>query len=250
MSTDPTAAAPGGSAAAPMGPVPVGPALPGTPLRPAWSGPLGLHQPGTSPLHRAPAAAKLLALAAAGTAVVLVRGPLSAAVALGVAVTAHLVAGLQWHRTRRGLVGFAIVALVVGVYQTWARGWQVGFETAADLLALVLLATVVTATTRADDLLDTLRRAARPLRHVGLSPETVALAVSLMLRSVPVLVQATLESRDAARARGLDRSPRALVVPAAVRMVGHARATGEALAARGLGEDDPSAGRARGGDED
>jgi len=44
------------------------------------------------------------------------------------------------------------------------------------------------------------------------------------------------ESRDAARARGLDRDPRAVVVPAAVRAVGHARRTGEALAARGLGD--------------
>jgi biotin transport system permease protein len=51
-----------------------------------------------------------------------------------------------------------------------------------------------------------------------------------------VLVGTTLESRDAARARGLDRDPRALVIPAAVRMVGHARATGDALAARGLGD--------------
>ncbi|CAM5777769.1 energy-coupling factor transporter transmembrane component T family protein [Cellulomonas persica] len=222
----------------------------GGPLRPAWSGPLGLYQPGTSPLHRAPAAGKLLALAVSGLAVVLVRGPLSAAVALGVAVLAHVVAGLHWHRTRRGLTGFAVVALVVGVYQTWARGWAVGFETAADLLALVLLATVVTATTRADDLLDAVRRAARPLRHVGLAPETVALAISLMLRSVPVLVHAAAQSRDAARARGLERSPRAVVVPAAVRMVGHARATGEALAARGLGEDVSPAERARGRGED
>lgn len=212
-------------------------AAPGAPLRPVWAGPLGMHQPGASVLHRAPAAAKLVGLAVAGLAVVVARGPVSSLVALAVAAAAHVVAGLSWQRTRRGLLGTAVVALVVGVYQTWARGWQVGVETAAGLLALVLLATVVTATTRADELLEALQRAARPLRHVGLAPETVALAISLMLRSVPVLVQSVLTSRDAARARGLERSPRAVVVPAAVRMVGHARATGEALAARGLGED-------------
>ena len=155
----------------------------GRPLRPVWTGPLGLHQPGTSLLHRAPAAAKLVGLAVAGLVVVLVHGPQSALAALTVAIGAHTVARLAWHRTRRGLAGTAVVALVIGGYQTWARGWEVGVETAA------------------------------------------------------VLVQAALESRDAARARGLERSPRAVVVPAAVRMVGHARATGEALAARGLGED-------------
>ena len=52
-----------------------------------------------------------------------------------------------------------------------------------------------------------------------------------------MLVRTTSETRDAARARGLERNPRAVLVPAAVRMVAHARATGDALAARGLGED-------------
>ncbi len=210
------------------------------PLRPAWRGPFGLHQPGTSWLHRLPAGAALVALAVASVVVVAVRGGLPgltvALVALAGATVCHVTARLSWHRTRRGMLATGVVALLLGGYQTWTRGWPVGVETAADLLALVLLASVVTATTRSDDLLDALQSAARPLRHIGLAPETVALACSLMLRSVPVLLDAAGQSRDAARARGLDRSPRALVVPAAVRMVGHARATGEALAARGLGE--------------
>jgi biotin transport system permease protein len=40
--------------------------------------------------------------------------------------------------------------------------------------------------------------------------------------------------RESARGRGLDRDPRAVVVPTVVHVVGYARATGEALAARGL----------------
>ena len=58
-----------------------------------------------------------------------------------------------------------------------------------------------------------------------------------MLRSVPALLTTATEVRDAARARGLDRSPRALLVPTAVRTVARARATGEALAARGIGDE-------------
>ena len=57
-----------------------------------------------------------------------------------------------------------------------------------------------------------------------------------MLRAVPALMRTATEVRDAARARGLERDPRALLVPAAVRAVGRARATGEALAARGIGD--------------
>ncbi|QCB93819.1 energy-coupling factor transporter transmembrane component T family protein [Cellulomonas shaoxiangyii] len=209
---------------------------PGRPQRPPWAGPLGLHHPGHSPLHRAPVAAKLLGLAALGLAVVLVRGVAAAAVGLGVVVGATWLARVPWHRTTRGLLPVAATALVLGAYQTWVGDPARGAEAALDLLTLVLAGSLVTATTRADDLLGAVTRAARPLRHVGLPPETVGLAVGLFLRTVPVLVHTVTETRDAARARGLARDPRALVVPAAVRMVGRARTTGDALAARGLGE--------------
>jgi biotin transport system permease protein len=112
----------------------------------------------------------------------------------------------------------------------------VAVEVAADILTLVVAAGAVTATTPADRMLDLLDRALRPLRVVGVRPDVVALAVALMLRTVPALLTTAHEVRDAARARGLDRSPRALLVPAAVRTVARARATGEALAARGIGD--------------
>jgi biotin transport system permease protein len=203
-------------------------------------------------VHRVPPVLKLVVLAALGAVVVLTRGPRSALVTLGLVVTVGVLARVSWHRTSRGVAPVLVAALLVGVYQWWARGAAVAVEVAADLVTLVLAATIVTATTPADRLLDVLARFARPLRHVGLSPETFALAVGLMLRAVPALVTSTSEARDAARARGLDRNARALLVPAVVRMVARAHATGDALAARGLGEDQepvthpgagPSAGR-------
>lgn len=208
----------------------------GRPLRPPWSGPLGLHHPGDSLVHRTPVGVKLLLLAVTGVAVVLPAGPAVAAAGLALVVLLTAAARVPWHRTTRGLLPVLLTAALVGTYQTWARGPAPGAEVALDLLTLVLAGALVTATTRADDLMAVVQRTARPLRHVGLPPETVALAVGLFLRSVPVLVHVMGEARDAARARGLDRSPRAVAVPAAVRMVGHARTTGDALAARGLGD--------------
>lgn len=207
------------------------------PLRPPWTGPLGLYHPGSSLLHRAPAGLKLALLAVFALVVVLADGPASALVALGVALLLQLVSRVPWHRTTRGLVPTLVIAAMIGGYQWWARDWQTAVEVAVDLVALVLVSTLVTATTRADALLDVLARMGRPLRHVGLSPELFGLTVGLFLRTIPVLVRTTTETRDAARARGLERNPRAVLVPAAVRMVAHARATGDALAARGLGED-------------
>jgi biotin transport system permease protein len=207
------------------------------PLRPPWAGPLGLYHPGTSLLHRCPPGPKLAGLALAGLVIAIARGPVSAAIAVLVAIAAQVVSHVPWHRTTRGLTGTLVTLVLAGAYQWAMRGWQVAAEVVLDIVALVLLATIVTATTRADTLLEVLARAARPLRHVGLSPETFALTCGLFLRTIPVLVQTSLEARDAARARGLENSPRAVLVPSAVRMVAHARATGDALAARGLTDD-------------
>lgn len=208
----------------------------GRPLRAPWAGPLGLHHPGDSLVHRTPAPVKLAALAALGVVVVVRTGPVVAAGLLALVVVLTTGARVPWHRATRGLLPVLVTAVALGAYQTWARGAALGAEVALDVLTLVGAGSLVTATTRADALLAVVSRAARPLRHVGLAPETVALAVGLFLRSVPVLVHVAGESRDAARARGLDRDPRAVVVPAAVRMVGHARTTGDALAARGLAD--------------
>ena len=129
-----------------------------------------------------------------------------------------------------------LTALALGAYQAWQRGPALGVEVAADLLAVVVAATVVTGTTPVDVLLDLLVRALRPFRRLGVDPDAVALAVALMLRTIPALGRLFTEVRDAARARGLERSPRAALVPFAVRAVGRARLTGEALAARGIGD--------------
>ncbi len=57
-----------------------------------------------------------------------------------------------------------------------------------------------------------------------------------MVRSVPFIAGAFTDVRDAARARGIERNPFVLVTPVIIQTVAYARATGDALAARGLGE--------------
>lgn len=198
--------------------------------------PLGLYHHGTSPLHRLPAGTKLAGLAVLGVAVVVARGPVSAVALLGVALAADVVARVPLRRVLRSLLPVLVTAALVGAFQWWQQGPAVAVEVAADLLSLVVAAGAVTATTPADRMLDGLDRALRPLRSVGVRPDVVSLAVALMLRSVPALLATAQEARDAARARGLERSPRAVLVPTAVRAVARARTTGEALAARGIGD--------------
>lgn len=153
---------------------------------------------------------------------------------LALAVAAAAVAALPARPTLRGMLPVLVTAVLAGAYQAWARGWGPAVEVVADLLTLVLGAAVVTATTPADRLLDGLARAARPLRRVGVPPDLVALAVALVLRTVPEIARTVHEVRDAARARGAERDPRVWLTPAVLRVVGRARDLGEALAARGI----------------
>lgn len=198
---------------------------------------VGLHRPGTTWLHRLPAGVKLLGLLVLGAVVVLVRGPWSGAVALAVALALAAYGGLGAREGLRTLRGLLLVAALLGAFQAWSNGWPRAVESVGDLLALVVLATVVTLTTPVDEVLDALTWALRPLRPLGVDPDRVALTFSLALRAIPTTVAIAEETRDAAVARGLERSPRARLVPLVVRVVAHARATGDALDARGVGDD-------------
>lgn len=205
--------------------------------RGGWAGALGLYVPGTSLLHRLPVGASLCGTAAFTATVALVPGVPAAATGLLVASGAAAVARLPRRRLLVGLTPGLVAAVFVGLGRWWTGGAAAGLAAALDLLAVVLAGLVLVATTPADELARTVAGATTHLRRFGVRPGSVGLGVTVMLRSIPVLVAVLGESADAARARGLDRSPRALVVPAGVRTVAHARRVGEALAARGLPDD-------------
>lgn len=195
---------------------------------------LGLHQPGTTWLHRLPAGAKLLGLLGLSVVVVTLHGPLIVVAELLVALAVVASSRMGWRSLLRSLRGLLLVVAMLAAYLLWQQGWQRAVESVGDLVTLVLLATVLTVTTPVDEMLDTITRALQPLRRVGVDPDGVALAFSLLLRGIPTTLQLADETRDAALARGLERDPRARLTPLVIRVVAHARATGDALHARGI----------------
>ena len=197
---------------------------------------LGLHQPGTTWLHRLPASVKLSGLLVASIVVVAVRGPISGVVFLGMALGLTAWSGADVRVLLRSLRGLLVVAALLAAYTAWQRGVDRAVEVTGDLLSLMLVATVLTVTTPVDEVLDAVSAGLRPLRRVGVDPERVALAFALMIRAVPTTLDLARETREAALARGLQRDPRARLVPLVIRSVAHARATGEALDARGVGD--------------
>lgn len=199
--------------------------------------PLGDYQPGTSVLHRLPVGAKLLGLLVLSVVGVALRGVPTTATLLVLGVAACLVAGVRLRRAARALRGVAIGLALLAAYQTWQQGAERAFVVVGSLVAMVLLATAFTTTTSIERMVDAITRWLEPFRRLGVRPELVALAFSLLVRGIPLTLEIAAETRDAARARGLERSPRAWLTPLVIRVVAHARATGEALHARGIGDD-------------
>nr|WP_231747654.1 energy-coupling factor transporter transmembrane component T [Auraticoccus cholistanensis] len=193
-------------------------------------------------MHRTPPGAKLAGLALLGTSSVLLRGPAAALALLALAGLLVVCSRMGVRSLLRSLRRLLLVVVLLGGWQLWQQGAARAVESVAELVALVLLATVLTVTTPVDALLQTLTRLLRPLRPLGVDADQVALAFTLVLRAVPATMEIAEETRQAALARGLQRDPRARLVPLVLRVVGRARATGEALHARGIG-DQPGPGR-------
>lgn len=193
--------------------------------------------PRPASLARLRPGAKLLGLFIFGVAIIVTPGWVPAVVAVAISLVVAAMSGLPARRLGRVLLGFAPVAAILFAFQWWRNGWETGLEVVAGLIALIVAASAVTASTAVSDMLDTVAWALGPLRRVGVSPERVALAFALAIRSLPLAIDVARETRQAARARGLDRSLRAFAVPFAVRMVAHARDVGAALHARGLGDE-------------
>lgn len=198
--------------------------------------PLGIYRPGTTVWHRIPAGPKLGLVLAVSVVVVVARGPWPAVAAFGVAVLITAWARVPAVAVWRGLRPFLVVVAILGAFQLWQRGWPVAVEIVATTVCLVVVATTFTATTPMDRLLDAMVRGLGPFRRLGVNPEKVALAFSLMIGAIPAIFQMFHETREAAKARGLERSPRANLSPMAIRVVAHAYDTGAALHARGIGD--------------
>jgi biotin transport system permease protein len=196
----------------------------------------GVYQPGRSPLHRLPVGAKVCGLTAFSLTIVLVRSATAAFAFLALAVLAALVARIDLRLLVRSLRSVVLVAAVFAALQWLLYGPAKATETMVDLVSLALAAIVVSTTTPVNDMLDAFIRWIRPLRRVGVDPERVALTIGLAIQALPGTVALAVETRDAARARGV-RHPRAFLTPFVIRVVARAHETGDALHARGIGDD-------------
>jgi biotin transport system permease protein len=200
--------------------------------------PLGLYEPGTGPLHRAPAGPKLVGLLVLVTVTVLLGSPVALAVLTGGVAVGYAVERVPGHRLGQLLRTLVPVLVVVVALQAWLLGWAPAAVAGLRLAVAIGAAALFTLSTRVDAVVAAVERGLGPLRRLGVRPDRVGLAVGLTVAAVGALSAIAGEVREAARARGADRSVTAFAVPFLVRTLRHADELGEALAARGIGDDD------------
>lgn len=209
------------------------------------------HRPGSSPVHRCPLAVKYAVVLVVTLAVVLWRGPLVIGGALAAVGVLYAVAGLIGELPaplRRAWPLLLAVGLARWVSEVWVAPDPAAptpdlvlaagnaAVVVAGVYAALAAARLLLLTTPGPDLLDGLERFFGLFRPLGVDARAAALAVNVMVRSIPWIGAAVQETSEALAARGLRRTPTRLMLPVLVRTVGYARVTGEALAARGLPE--------------
>lgn len=199
---------------------------------------LGIHIPGNTPWHRMGVGWKYLVFLALTVPAVVLRDPL---VTLGtLALTLVLVATTRAPlRIAWGMpLPLALLLAALAAYHVFTGAPEVAVAVVGATLVALYAGRILLISTPMPVLIDALVAAAGPFRRVGANPERFGLAVAILVRSIPFVVSAFGDVRDAVRARGIERNPIASVTPVVIQSVAYARTTGDALMARGLGDDE------------
>lgn len=195
---------------------------------------LTLTCPIETTLHKIAPGPKLLALAVFSLGLFQLQDPWAiGVVCLGVALI-YLAFG--WRFARYGAAMLRPLwpfLLILALWHFWTGDIASGIAVAGKMLAAVALANLVTMTSRLDALIALVERLAAPLARLGLSPRVLAVAMGLVIRFTPVLMDKAALLGQAWRARSARRVNWRILLPVTLIALDDADRVAEALRARG-----------------
>lgn len=198
---------------------------------------ISLYHPGTSLLHRSPAGLKLIGFAGLALALFLLpAGRGSVAALLVLPALGYALAGLPPRLLLTDLRRLLMLLTFLAVTQLIFLDPVTAATNSARVICIVLLAQVLTRTTKIESIITTAERLFAPLRRFGANPAKIGLAMALVLTTVGQLSAVIGQVREAQRSRGVRLAPWSWVVPTLVLSLKHADDVGDALTARGLDE--------------
>ncbi|MCO6381193.1 energy-coupling factor transporter transmembrane component T [Oceanicola sp. 502str15] len=196
---------------------------------------ISLTSPVETPYHRLPAGLKLGLLCVATTGLFALGSLWGQFAALAVVAALYAAPGAGF--ARAGAAALRPVALFVALIAVWHIATGTLAEGAVIVLRLVsavALANLVTMTTRLADMLAVLHWITTPLRWLGIRTRPLELAISLVIRFIPVLSAKGAALAESYRARSARKRPGwRIAAPLAGLALDDAERVAEALRARG-----------------
>jgi biotin transport system permease protein len=194
--------------------------------------PLYIHR--CTIIHRLPASVKILLSLAGGFALVVVGDIALLAGLIGAIILLYVAARLPLGAVFAALRPVLVICGFIFALQLAVSGLPQAAAAALRIIALVLLTSLVTLTTRLSDMLDTLTLAARGLAPLGIDPPKIALAVGLTIRFIPMLLHDVQEVQNARKTRGGKGFSIFAAGPLIIKILRMTDALGNAIAARGF----------------
>ncbi len=194
-----------------------------------------LHVEGTGWLHRVSPRLKLVTLMGFSIALFLTRDLILLGCAVVLAAIVLRETKLPFRDIAMRLRPVMLTILLVAIFSYLVLAAHDATVNLLRLTALALLATAVTITVSISQFMDEIALAAAPLERLGLvKAADIGLAVGLVVRFVPEIVNRYQAVRDAHRARGLPVRFATIIVPLVIMTLKDADAIADAIDARGF----------------
>ncbi len=194
---------------------------------------ISLYLSQSSWMHRLPAGVKLLLLMISS----LLLYPITHLALMGVLLLATFLLYLSVGKLAiKQLVLLKPLLPLFGLIflmQIWTVGVEPALLLVLRMIILILLANLITLTTRMDDMMTALTPVFMPLKWLGVKPERIAFAVTLLIRFIPVLMGNIQHLMEAWRARGGKKQIWKLAIPLTIQSIRLSDHVADALSARG-----------------
>ena len=188
---------------------------------------ISLYRPGNSLIHRMPVGFKLIALAVSlGLISYVQKGLISSLLIAGSVVVLFALAGLKPMELLKQLWQMKILLIVVLVPQLIFAGWERGSYNTVSVFAGVLLAALISLTTKTNDIVELIKRITKS--------QSFALLIALSINSIALVIGFSKSITEAGLARGVKPNPIRQIVTLFVVALRYADDYAEALAARGV----------------
>lgn len=186
-----------------------------------------LYRAGNSPIHRLPVWLKLLLLGFSVWAInAFGKGLVQALVVAGIVVLLYLMAGLSVKEIAIQFWRLKWFLLLILLPQLYFAGIGNGSFNAVVVIATILLASLISLTTKTSEIVSLIQRITKS--------ESIALLFGLSINAVPLVTGLANQVMETTRARGVRANPVRQLVTLFVVALRNADEFGEALAARGV----------------